>query len=145
MKIEPISAENVGSLVGLVLRLWEDCEVDEELAYYSELVSSDSDFCCLAQIEGRFVGFIHGAIRMEYVEGTDGPPVAYLEAIYVVPEFQKKGIARELYGELERWAKSKNAKQLASDTELTNATGVQFHKQLGFREVAQIVCFVKDL
>lgn len=143
--VEPLSAENIDSLIKLVLQCWGDSNYDEELDNYQRLMSSDSNCVYLVKVGQQYIAFMHLSIRADYVEGADELPVAYIEAIYVEPHFQQKGIGGQLVKMAESWAKSKGLKQLASDTHASNYAGVDFHKRTGFSQIETIVCFIKDV
>lgn len=144
MKIEKINIENLKDFTFLVLQLWEDGNFDEEYSEYQKLIDSEKDHLILAKFESQYVGFAHASIRNEYVESADNLPIAYLEGININPEFQKKGIAKILVQDIETWAKFKNLKQIASDTDITNTPSIDFHQRIGFEEVERIVCFIKN-
>lgn len=145
MNIEELSPGNIRQLVDLAVELWTDCNVEEEYQHYDGLINSGNEIVYVVTVDRAYVAFIHLSIRSEYVEGTDELPVAYIEGIYVKPNYQKKGMAKRLVSEAEKWARAKGVKQIASDAPLTNMTSIKFHHSAGFREVERIVCFVKDL
>ena len=95
--------------------------------------------------ENHVCGFIHVSLRRDYVEGTDGSPVGYIEGIYVKVHYRKKGIALLLINEAANWCRQNNITELASDTELDNSTSQRFHEAVGFKEVNRIVCYVKKI
>lgn len=115
------------------------------LAELTELMASESQHFWLAVMDEEPVGFAHALIRTDYVEGTDGGPVGYLEGIYLAPEHRGRGAARALLKACEDWAVSMGAKQFASDCLLANTQSIAFHQSVGFREANRIVCFVKEL
>lgn len=78
-------------------------------------------------------------------EGTHSSPVGYLEGIFVVPEYQHKGYAKELFHECELWAKEKGCSEFASDCELDNTNSFNFHIAMGFEEANRVICFRKVL
>jgi aminoglycoside 6'-N-acetyltransferase I len=145
MTIEIFSADNVKQLTKLASELWTDGSFEEELIYYQSLLDAENEVCYLAKVEGVYVAFIHVSLRAEYVEGADDSPVAYIEGLYVKPSYQKQGIAQNLVGLAEAWGRKKGCKQVASDTELSNVSSIDFHKKMGFEEVNRVVCFVKRL
>ena len=91
------------------------------------------------------VGFVHVALRADYVEGADSSPVGYVEGIYVLPEFRKKGMSKKLILEAEEWSKSKGCVQIASDIEDENVVSYAFHVGVGFKEVNRVICFIKNI
>ena len=95
--------------------------------------------------EGNPVAFAQCGIRTDYVEGTHGGAIGYLEGIFVLEKFRRRGIGKVLLTACEEWAKEQGCEEFASDTELDNAEGLSFHSGAGFYEVNRIVCFVKNL
>jgi aminoglycoside 6'-N-acetyltransferase I len=145
MIIEILSKDNLKALIGLVLELWTDCSYDEEVENYNKIINSEKDVCYLAKVQEKYIGFILMSVRNDYVEGATQMPLAYVEGIYVKPDYQKKGVAKKLIDVAQDWAKLKGLKQLASDTSVTNSESINFHNSVGFEEVSRVVCFVKNL
>ncbi len=145
MEIEILSTDNLSPLMELVLELWEDCSFDEELETYQNIIGSETAICYLVQDQGIYIAFIHVSIRHDYVEGSTALPIAYVEAVFVKPNYQKRGIAKMLMNIAEEWAKTMGLRQIASDTDLSNTASIEFHKSVGFVEVERIVCFIKEL
>ncbi|HEM3670523.1 GNAT family N-acetyltransferase [Streptococcus suis] len=91
------------------------------------------------------IAWISLSLRHDYVEGCQAGPVAYLEGIFISPNYRNKGIAEELLNFAEGWAKSRDVCQLGSDAELDNLLIQNFHIKHGFREVSRTVHYVLDL
>ncbi|HFU3843851.1 TPA: GNAT family N-acetyltransferase [Streptococcus suis] len=91
------------------------------------------------------IAWISLSLRRDYVEGCQAGPVAYLEGIFISPNYRNKGIAEELLNFAEGWAKSRDVCQLGSDAELDNLLSQNFHIKHGFREVSRTVHYVLDL
>lgn len=145
MNIEVLSSNNLKQLTELVLEFWNDCSFDEEFESYKSIIDSENEICYLVKQQEDYVAFIHLSIRNDYVEGATELPVAYIEGIYVKPDYQKQGIAGSLIKVAEDWAKQKGLNQIASDTDLNNLVSIDFHHKTGFTEVERIVCFIKNL
>lgn len=145
MIIEVISIQNLRQLTELVTELWDDCSFEEEFENFRSIIDSKKETCYIAKQQEQCIAFIHVNIRNDYVEGTTDLPVAYIEALYIKPTFQKQGIAGILISVAENWAKEKGLKQLASDTDAENQVSINFHKKAGFTEVGRVVCFIKNL
>jgi aminoglycoside 6'-N-acetyltransferase I len=145
LKEETLSLQNLQNLMSLVLELWEDCSFDEELENYKSIIDSEEEICYLIKDKEDYIAFVHVSIRNDYVEGSGDLPVAYIEAIYVKPEYRQKRIAKNLIDLAENWAKKKRLKQIASDTEIGNLISINFHLKVGFQEAGRIVCFIKDI
>ena len=99
----------------------------------------------ILKVGDDYAGFIHVALRSEYVEGTSSSPVGYIEGIYIYPSFRKRGFGALLVNHAEKWCKHKGCKEMASDTEITNLNSIEWHTHLGFNEANRIVCFVKSI
>lgn len=145
MNVEELSLSNVRYLTELVLELWPDCEFEEEYEEYRKRIGLENEICYLIKEQEHYIAFIHLTIRNDYVEGAENLPIAYLEGIYVRPDFRKKGVAKKLIVVAEEWVKQKGLGQIASDAPITNLSSIEFHTKTGFSEVERIVCFVKNL
>ena len=143
--IEQLTINNLSFLVDLVLELWSECDFDEEYQTYKNIIELDDEVCYLLKENDTYIAFIHLTIRNDYVEGATNLPIAYIEALYVKPNYQRGGLGKKLIHEGELWAKQKGCFQFASDTELDNIKAIDFHKKAGFKEVNRIVCFVKNI
>ncbi|HEM5051775.1 TPA: GNAT family N-acetyltransferase [Streptococcus suis] len=91
------------------------------------------------------IAWISLSLRHDYVEGCQVGPVAYLEGIFISPNYRSQGIAKELLHFAEGWAKSRGIGQLGSDAELDNLLSQNFHIKHVFREVSRTVHYVRDL
>lgn len=145
IRIEQLSYSHLSVIAAMSVKLWDDCDLQEELEQWKNLIDSPKDFCALALVKDQYAGFIHVSVRSEYVEGVDHDKVAYLEGIYVEETFRHQQVGSSLLAASEAWARSLGLSQMASDTDLENTGSQQFHLTSGFREVIQIVCYVKDL
>ena len=132
-------------LAGLALLLWDNHDVAELREEFAEILKSEEAACFLACEAGVPVGFAQCQLRHDYVEGTQTSPVGYLEGIFVRPEFRHRGLAKQLLGACESWAKEKGCMEFASDCELGNDASLNFHLSVGFAEANRIVCFTKTL
>jgi aminoglycoside 6'-N-acetyltransferase I len=135
-------AKEVTRLCGL---LYDGVDMDEELAANREYLADPRMAMFLAVDGGRAVAFAHASIRGDYVDGTQDGDKGYLEAVYVEPEYRRRGIARELVNRCQYWAKGKGCKEFASDCELSNEDSYRFHIKIGFSEANRLICFTKKL
>ena len=132
-------------LAGLALLLWDNHDVAELRDEFAEILKSEEAACFLACEAGVPLGFAQCQLRHDYVEGTRTSPVGYLEGIFVQPAFRHRGLANQLLGACEGWAREKGCTEFASDCELGNGASLNFHLSMGFTEVNRIVCFTKTL
>ena len=64
----------------------------------------------------------------------------YIDRIVVNPEIHRSGCGRLLYGDIERFARSSDAKHLACEvnSQPPNPVSLGFHEKLGFRPVGEL-------
>ena len=140
--IIPVSIEFEMSWAELCAALWPEESLDD---FIEEGRKSGFEGQFLYLMNGAVVAFLSLSLRYDYVEGTKTSPVGYIEGIYVKPDFQNQGIARELVEFAKKWSIEKGCSELASDCELHNDASRKFHNKIGFKEANTIVCFVMDL
>lgn len=132
-------------LAELAIQMWSNHTVFELDADFAEIVNNNDAVCFIKYVDDTSVGFAQCQLRHDYVEGTRSTPVGYLEGIFVVPEYQHKGYAKELLNECELRAKEKGCSEFASDCELDNTSSLSFHIAMGFEEINRVICFKKEL
>lgn len=143
--IRQASNNDIGIIAGLAVKLWEDNLVEELTEEFSELISKDNA-CIFLKYENDIpVGFAQCQLRSDYVEGTETSPVGYLEGIFVLEGYRKRGYAKELLHACETWAKDMGCAEFASDCELDNTDSFRFHMAMQFTEANRIICFTKKL
>ncbi len=140
------ASENDSEIIaGLAVKLWEDNLAEELAEEFAALMQKDTA-CIFLKYEGDTpVGFAQCQLRSDYVEGTETSPVGYLEGIFVLENYRKKGYAKELLHACEAWAKEMGCEEFASDCELENIDSLGFHMAVGFAEANRIICFTKKL
>ena len=143
--IQRATEQDAAVLADLALMLWPNHDAAKLRDEFTELLKSEEAACFLACEAGAPVGFAQCQLRHDYVEGTKSSPVGYLEGIFVQPEFQHRGLAKQLIKACESWAKEKGCSEFASDCELGNDASLNFHLSMGFTETNRIVCFTKML
>ena len=145
MNIRKATAADAETLAGMAAALFHHEDVQALRVEFAALAQDKEAACFLAEECGAAVGFAQCQLRHDYVEGTQTSPVGYLEGIFVWPEFRHRGLAKQLLGACESWAKEKGCMEFASDCELGNDASLNFHLSMGFTEVNRIVCFTKTL
>lgn len=105
-----------------------------------EKIFTSKDWHChfLADENGHVIGFFELSSR-NVVDGCLSSPVAYLEGLYLSPNFRGKGLGREVINILLNWCKAQGFTELATDTELENTTAQGFYEAMGFQETYRIV------
>jgi aminoglycoside 6'-N-acetyltransferase I len=125
--------------------LWDDCPDDQQVREMEENLSSDVDEVFVAERPGGgLCGFLEAAIRPWAID-CDSRPVGYVEGWYVDEDVRQQGVGRALVVAAETWARSKGCRQMASDAELWNDVSHQAHRAIGYKEVARLVLYKKDL
>ncbi len=129
----------------MAVLMWKDHTVEDLEGEFKEIICSDKGAVFLALADDQVIGFAQCQLRHDYVEGTSGGPVGYLEGIFVKEEYRNLGYAGKLLGKCEEWARKKDCREFASDCELHNKVSFKFHLKMGFSEVNRIICFTKKL
>ena len=95
--------------------------------------------------EGEPVGFVEASLRFDHVNGCDTSPVAFIEGVYVRPDWRRGRIARALCEAVESWGAGAGCREMASDALITNTVSHAFHAAVGFEETERVVFFHKAL
>ncbi|WP_235296540.1 aminoglycoside 6'-N-acetyltransferase [Portibacter marinus] len=141
-----IDASNYEALARLFVEFWpEETDFETEVEAVKSLIKDERQYALLVKKEEEFVGFLHVALRHEYVEGKVTPFVGYIEGIYLRNSSRGRGIGRSLIRKGEEWALANGCTQMGSDTEIENEDSIAFHKHLGYQEKGRFVAFMKDL
>ncbi|EIS8370433.1 GNAT family N-acetyltransferase [Salmonella enterica] len=143
MSPEPLSSIDDPGWLQLRAELWPDCDAAEHLEEMAAFLGQPERFAqfIVRGSDRTALGLAEASIRQDYVNGTSGSPVAFLEGLYVVPSARGTGIARRLVLAVEEWALSRGCSELASDTQLENTTSQAVHRRLGFAETERVVYF----
>jgi len=94
---------------------------------------------------GSAVGFVEASKRVDYVNGTNSSPVAFLEGLFVEPASRGNGVARAHVAAVEGWALAQGFTELASDSPLESVSAHAVHRALGFEETERVVYFRRAL
>ena len=129
----------------MAIQLLSSHTVDELEKEFANLLNDGRIAFFVKFVNNVPVGFAQCSLRNEYVEGTSSSPVGYLEGIFVCEKYRNKGIAKELLTNCEKWAKTKDCVEFASDCDLDNIASLKFHEAMKFVEVNRIICFKKNI
>lgn len=72
-------------------------------------------------------------------------PVPFLEGIWVVPQFRRRGISARLIAYLETFVAVRGFREIGSDTSIDNHASQAAHSAWGFSETERVVYFRKSL
>lgn len=129
----------------LAAQLWPGHALESLAEEFEALAENPEAALLLYRLDGQAIGFAQCQLRHDYVEGTKSSPVGYLEGVFVLPSFQRRGIGKALVYACESWAKEQGCLEFASDCELKNSESLAFHLGSGFSEANRVICFVKKL
>jgi aminoglycoside 6'-N-acetyltransferase I len=130
--------------LALRMRLWPGPEA-EHLPHMADVIARDHFVRLAISTDGSAVGFVEASKRVDYVNGTNSSPVAFLEGLYVEPAARGNGVARALVGAVEAWAAAQGCTELASDSTLENVAAHAVHRALGFAETERVVYFCRPV
>src|SRR5215472_11290489 len=106
----------------------------------------DGDFLGLIAeaTDDTAVGFAEIAVR-KYANGCDTRPVAFLEGVWVRPQFRRRGIGARLLARAEELLAARGFRELGSDASIDNGASHAAHRAWGFSETERVVYFRKIL
>lgn len=145
MTIRKATVEDAQKVAGLAIQMWKSHTIEELAQEFCDYMNKESSMVFLAMSDEYAVGFAQCGLRHDYVEGTNSSPVGYLEGIFVVEEYRKRGLAKNMLEACQEWAKEQGCTEFASNCELVNEASVKFHLKMGFEEANRIICFTKKL
>jgi len=145
VRVEPPSSDDDSRWLTLRLRLWPQASVAEHLADMRASAARGDCICIAMSAAGVLLGLAEASMRTDYVNGTSGSPVPFLEGLYVEPDARRSGVARALVAAVGDWAMEHQAVELASDALLDNTVSHAVHRALGFVETERVVYFCKRL
>lgn len=145
MKIMPVTEPLLADWLPLRILLWPDHE-DAHLLEMRQLLEQPHTLQLLSyNDQQQAIAMLEASIRYEYVNGTQTSPVAFLEGIYVLPEYRRSGVATTLVQQVEDWAKQFSCTEFASDAAIDNTISHAMHRTLGFQETERVVYFKKKI
>lgn len=145
IEISEAQQTDLSAVVQMAGTLYREKDTEMLEQEFQDILSSERDQTFVAKEKKQCIGFIHMALRFEYVEGAENSPVAYMEGIYVLLEFRLQHAAHQLVEAGKLWALEKGCTQIASDAELDNTVSHRFHQNTGFKEVNRLVCYIKNI
>jgi aminoglycoside 6'-N-acetyltransferase I len=121
-------------------------ETPQEHAKMTDELLGDGDAWGLIAeaTDGTVIGFVEIAVR-KYANGCDTRPVAFLEGVWVKPQFRRRGIGTRLIAHAETFLAGRGFRELGSDTQIDNHSSQAAHLAWGFSETERVVYFRKLL
>lgn len=116
-------------------RTWDEYDL---VRFFSE----DGEFCLVAELDGRIVGFVLGTLiekrRSAWVYG-------YLQWLAVDPSIKRKGIGTRLLDRLTDLFIEHGARMMMVDTEVENEEAIAFFGKKGFGNAVEHVFMTHNL
>ena len=145
MKLVPISKQDFPEWRVMRKALYygsEDEFLDQEM---ETIIKHGNCSCfCIQNVNAETIGLVELSER-NVVDGCLSSPVAYLEGLYLKPEYQGKGLGRKAMKLIITLCRDKGFSELATDTNFENLRARAFYKALGFEELENIVGFRIDV
>jgi aminoglycoside 6'-N-acetyltransferase I len=143
--IRPLAPSDRDEWLRMRLALWPEDGPEALLAEMDQIAADPLQPVFVAErVGGRLAGFVEAGIR-SYGEGCETAPVGYIEGWYVDEDLRRGGLGGQLLGAVEEWARSRDLKEIGSDTWLWNEASIRAHEALGYHETERLVHFRKSL
>ena len=142
MKIKTVNEQTLSIWASFASQVWRTNE--QELIEKFRNNKFPYEFLYFSSSEEP-VAWISLSLRHDYVEGCQNSPTAYLEGIFIIPDYRSQGTGDKLLSFAISWAENRGISQLASDVEFDNQLSQNFHVKYGFREVDRTVHYVLEL
>jgi aminoglycoside 6'-N-acetyltransferase I len=125
--------------------LWPDEAPQADAEMIDELLGDGDVWGLIAEATDRTaIGFAEIAVR-KYANGCDTRPVAFLEGVWVKPQFRRRGIGTRLVAHAEKFIAERGFRELGSDTQIDNHASQAAHLAWGFSETERVVYYRKVL
>lgn len=145
--IRAVDVDAAEALAALRAALWPDDDAGAHLREALDALGQPDRAVAYLAVDasGAAVGFAEATLRHDYVNGTDDSPVGFLEGLYVVPAWRRRGVGRALVAAVEDWTRARGCAELASDAHWDNAASHAAHAAYGFEETERVVYFRKRM
>ncbi len=117
----------------LLYRTWDEYEV-------THYFNTEPELCLVAEVEGRIVGF---AIGTTVEKPGTAWKYGYLLWLGVKRSYQRTGMGRRLYSEMEKRMLKQGVRMVIVDTEGDNLKAISFFKKAGFSEARTYIWMTK--
>ena len=106
-------------------------DTDAEGHFRKCLANPDKNFVFVAEDNGKVVGFLASYID-KIPDFFEHPTILYLDEIFVLPDYRRKGVARSLIQEAEKIAKEKGIKRIQARIYTFNTGMHKFMESVGY-------------
>lgn len=141
MIIEQCNENQAVDVKNIINKMWPSKSLDEII----KSLNDSQEVIFIAKYGDVIIGFVHGIIRYDYIEGVSEYPALYIEGIFVEENYRNKNVASCLTQRLIEFGKMKNIKQIASECRESNIQSYNWHIKNKFDACQKIVHFIKDI
>lgn len=138
MKLVPIEKRDFALWQEMRREIYPVLDPEYDRREMEQIHASDIWFCCFIEDNGASIGLVELSSR-NIVDGCLSSPVAYLEGLYLKPEYRGRGLGKEAMRLVMDWCRDKGFSELATDAELENLRAQKFYSMLGFEETDRVV------
>ena len=92
--------------------------------------------------DNRVIAAAEASLRL-FANGCESLRVLFLEGIAFDPAYRKAGTGSAMMATIEAWAAEEGISEIASAALLTDETGQDFHRALGFIETERVIGYRK--
>lgn len=107
-----------------------DWIAQEGEAAYTRMLGDERHVVTLAEVDGRAIGYLSGAVRGPSAWRT--VPMAEIFELYVIPEYRSQGIGERLVRSFLRWARDQGAERIVVAAFAANEAALRFYRRVGF-------------
>lgn len=103
---------------------WNSAQFKEEFAGIPS-----TRFMSVAEANNAIIGYCGVFLPAPGVE-------ADILTVAVLPEYRRKGIAKEFMRQIEEWSKARSASAMMLEVEHTNESAIELYKSLGYTKIS---------
>lgn len=107
-----------------------DWVVQEGAAAYTRMLGDERHTVTLAEVDGKAVGYLSGAVREPSTWRT--ARMAEIFALYVLPEYRSQGVGERLVRSFLPWAREQGADRIVVAAFAANEAALRFYRRVGF-------------
>ena len=86
----------------------------------------------MLEADGKCVGY---ALTAKTYSREAGGKVLWLEELFVLPEYRSRGLGREYFAYIERYAKENGFARIRLEAETSNLRAISLYERLGYRDL----------
>ena len=90
----------------------------------------------LGGLRRRYIAALNGEEIIGYAGAAITVPTGDIHSVAILPEYRRRGIARELISKLEEWAIEQGVTQLTLEMRVGNEQAAPLYQSLGYKELA---------